>query len=675
MHRQGPNGKTPPQSDGKFRKFWPGLALALLSLAVLFQLTLLGRDTFREMPRLIADMGQPAVWRSARYSQGRRFAQYVLFLNQKIPPNYRVVLPPDSAAPRAIATTPLMQFFLLPRTVINCTSPDCLDPLSLQDTAVLTTGGFPGAEINAQGRLEQFDAEWGVLLPKDSVATGLALAQGYSRAVEIVRDFLLAAAWLAALALAGFLIVRQLLPPAWGAARLGLGYGLGLALLSLCLALASLAGIPLRGAIVFAITLLLLIAASASLVVTRRRSQLPDQTSEEKKPGSNAFRLDPWHIAFAAMAILSALLAIGKGYSVTDELVLWGVKGHGIAADGAIQTVTQWGTNTVAYPLHIPLAIAASSLLLGEALPASKLLFPGYALALALLLYQTLLQLGVRRLHAGLATLAAITAPLVFRHSTLAYANLAMSFYLFGAVALLTQVLASDSPRSPSGAMLLSGVLFAAAAWTRPEGLAFSWLMIGGVLLAAYLIQGVQIGWRQLALCITPLLAYSGLWLWLKSAAYSRPLGRAELAPTAVKQILSGDLHFPDALYIGRALLAGLFGFESWGLFGMLIFLVLLGFFRVLCLRRLHLIARPAQSTGTPAFLAAFLMTLCSGIYLLGIAGMYYLTSYDSAHDISWWVSTGLDRMLMPGLLLLWAGGVAMVEDIIQYKNTPSLAG
>jgi hypothetical protein len=118
-----------------------------------------------------------------------------------------------------------------------------------------------------------------------------------------------------------------------------------------------------------------------------------------------------------------------------------------------------------------------------------------------LLLYQTLLQLGLRRLHAGLATLAAITAPLVFRHGALAYANLAMSFYLFGAVALLTQVLASDSPRSPSGAMLLSGVLFAAAAWTRPEGLAFSWLMIGGVLLAAYLIRGVQIGWRQLALC------------------------------------------------------------------------------------------------------------------------------------------------------------------------------
>ena len=58
-------------------------------------------------------------------------------------------------------------------------------------------------------------------------------------------------------------------------------------------------------------------------------------------------------------------------------------------------------------------------------------------------------------------------------------------------------------------------------------------------------------------------------------------------------------------------------------------------------------------------------MSLCGWIYLLAIAGMYYLASYDTAHDISWWVSTGLDRMLMPGLLLAWAGGVAGLQVLI----------
>ena len=42
--------------------------------------------------------------------------------------------------------------------------------------------------------------------------------------------------------------------------------------------------------------------------------------------------------------------------------------------------------------------------------------------------------------------------------------------------------------------------------------------------------------------------------------------------------------------------------------------------------------------------------------------GIYYLASYDSVHDISWWVNTGLDRMLFPGLLLLWVGGISMVK-------------
>ena len=38
----------------------------------------------------------------------------------------------------------------------------------------------------------------------------------------------------------------------------------------------------------------------------------------------------------------------------------------------------------------------------------------------------------------------------------------------------------------------------------------------------------------------------------------------------------------------------------------------------------------------------------------------YLASLYNTAHDISWWVSTGLDRMLLPGLLLAWVGGVGI---------------
>jgi hypothetical protein len=670
MQDQDPNTQATGPGARKIWKYWPGLAILLLGLAVLIQLTMLGRNTFREIPRLISDLGQPAGWRSARYSQGRRYAQYIQFLNQIIPPDSRVVLPPDSAAPRAIATTPWMQFFLLPRQVINCTSPDCLETLSLQDTAVLVTGGFPGPEILSQGRLEQFDADWGVLLPSGLTPNSLPPSQGYSRAIEIVRDFLLATAWLALLALGGFLFIRQLLPSSWGAAQLALGYGLGLALLTFSLALVSLAGIPLRSKTVLASTFLILGAAIASSLVKRKRSNLPDQRSEGQILGSSVLPVDPWHGVFVLLAALAALFSFGQGFHATDELVLWGVKGYGIATDEAIQTVTQWGTNTVAYPLNIPLAIAAARMLLSEALPAAKLVFPAFALALSLLLYQTLRQLDLRREVAGLTTLVVVTTPLVFRHGTLAYANLALSFYLFAAVVLLALALAPRNLRPAHGAMLLSGAMFAAAVWSRPEGLAFSWLMIGIALLATYLKRG-RIGWHSLAWLISPLLAYSVFWLWLKSQVYSRPLGRTGLAGTAAEQILGGNLHLPEAVYIGRSLLTSLLEIESWGFLGILSLLILLSILLVLGMRRLHSTKRQTESAENPTFWAAFLIALCGWVYLLAIAGMYYLTSYEAIHDISWWVSTGLDRMLMPGLLLAWAGGIAYMQVLFPGLAAP----
>ncbi len=211
----------------KTRSSWRRLALGLLGLAVLFQLALLGRSLAHEVPRIVADLGQPALWRSAKNSQGRRFAQYVAFLNQAVPAGWRVVLPPDSAAPKALASTPFMQFLLMPRPVINCTRLDCLQDLSLERTAVLVTAGFPAPESRLGGRLEMFDEQWGVLLPDGPIPDAPPPPQRYTRLIEVGLEFLLAVGWLAALALAGFWIVRLLLPPDWGAARWSSGLDWG----------------------------------------------------------------------------------------------------------------------------------------------------------------------------------------------------------------------------------------------------------------------------------------------------------------------------------------------------------------------------------------------------------------------------------------------------------------
>jgi len=45
---------------------------------------------------------------------------------------------------------------------------------------------------------------------------------------------------------------------------------------------------------------------------------------------------------------------------------------------------------------------------------------------------------------------------------------------------------------------------------------------------------------------------------------------------------------------------------------------------------------------------------VAGGLLVLATYAMYYVSSYETVHDTSWWVSTGLDRMLFPGMITLW---------------------
>jgi hypothetical protein len=50
------------------------------------------------------------------------------------------------------------------------------------------------------------------------------------------------------------------------------------------------------------------------------------------------------------------------------------------------------------------------------------------------------------------------------------------------------------------------------------------------------------------------------------------------------------------------------------------------------------------------------------GLWSVMIMGMYYLVSFDAAHDLSWWVTSGLNRMSFPGLITLWLGLIATIS-------------
>jgi hypothetical protein len=618
----------------------------LLVTGVIFQTAYLMIGAWRDLAQVRGVLGQPALWRSAYFYQGERFARYITFLNENIPLQSRVVLPPAGTGARALGVTPAMQFFLAPRSVLNCLDAACASGLSPQNTSVLLVNDFPGPAAAARfGSQLAFDEGWGLLLPPDVAPSYSPLRQeGFGSLEELLAASLVPLLWLAALTLAGFTLAGWLVPRLPAVLRWSLGYGLGLGGFTLGVALGWLVGAHLDTTTVLLVTG---VVAGSGLILASRAGRL----SVPKIQKATA-RLDPWLVALFLLAGLLAAVSMGKGYSVSDEVVLWGAKGRGIAATGSLAQLQEWGTNTTLYPLHVPLLISASEILFSERLPASKLAFSGYWLALALCIYAYLDWKGLRRSTAGLASLLLATAPLVFRHATLAYANLSFGFYLLSAVILMVEALRIADSR----AAVLSSLFFCATAWTRPEGLAITLVCMCTALGLTYMRQQRPTIKTLVALFI-PLVSFYLFWAILREAVYTQPAGKASLLPHAFAQVLGGKLHPEEAAYIVRSLLAGLFSPPVWGGLGILLVAALLfSMGRGL---------RGQYSLDASLFLA-------SGVACaVAILGLYYITSYDTVHDISWWVSTGLGRMAMPAMFLLWLGAVLWAEPLDHGEDRP----
>lgn len=643
------------------------LCVALLA-GLFFQGWRLLGNVGQNLFRVWGTIGQTGLWRSANFGQNQRFADYIQFLNENIPTKARVVLPPQGAGLKVLSITPYMQFFLAPRQVINCTDAACLQIISGENTYFLVVGDFPDARSSAPARnVRMFDSQWGLLLPDSPPPAGNASSPpGFESLLELFQAAIWPAAWLALLLVSGFLFTGCLVPDIDIPSRLALGYGLVLFALSIGIGLAGLTGIPINSQLVLGITIIIFVA-SLWAGYTSRHLRHADHALPEL-PAQSGRHIELWQIALLILGGAAILLSVGLGYHTADEIQIWGVKGYGVALTGDLSTVTSWGTNTLPYPLQIPLLISSFHLLFQETLPASKAVFSGYYLALLFLVYGFLVQIRVSRPIAGLATLLLGSTPILFRHATIGFANLPMAYYLVSAVILFAGVIGAPATRQTEGRIFLSGMFFAAAAWTRPEGLLLAWL---GALLLLGLAYKNRLGarslrrapdmvqgkfWRQATLLLAPLCAYSVFWWLVKVVAYPDQAAKSGLAMEAIRRNLAGDLHLGEAVYILRSLFTDLFSFQVWGVLGIAML--------VACVLAL---VRPGRWGKPIAMILG-----CGLLYVLAILGFYYVTSYDSLHDISWWVNSGLDRMMLPGVILLWIGGVSLVKLLDDGEDRPS---
>ncbi len=629
------------------------LAVLLLMLLLLLGALVFGAQQIRlaggELVKVWKVAGQPGLWRSAKFAQNQNFANAIRFLVENIPEDGRVVLPPAGDGPWAYTNTAFMQFFLAPRQVINCPPGDaqCLAGLVQSGAYLLVVAptGIPGELLsNSPDRLVKFDANLSILRPEDAPAPTPGALPPEESLLEVLRMSLGPLLWLAWLCAAGWLLVQGMGVPLGRLSQLALGFGLASGALTWLIFLALWAGLPLTIGLSLAAAGIVMLAALGVFVLGRAAHA----TQDLKRP-AYAWKDAWWILGLVAWGAVMLVLAVGKGFHATDSIVLWGVKGYGIAQVGLSQAATEWGTRTSEYPLHLPVWIAANKILFNDALPGSKLIYPGFYLGLLFLMADFLR----RRLPAAVAALAVLVfafTPLIARHAVIAYANLPLTFYLAAAAMLVTEAMQAREHAVQKRLLLLAGLSAALAVWTRPEAL---WMSVIFVLwVAGWVIWNRPRGSRlRLILpAVLPPILLLLVWLAASPDVYLRPMREASIRQAAVQQAIAGDLHWAQIVTIGKYLLAQASDLRTWGI---LIPMILL----------LVTLALAFKSCSQPGWM----LLLLGVVLVLPFLGVYWAASYDTRSDLQWWLSTGFNRMLMPGITILWLA--AWVAGSVVFEN------
>ena len=348
---------------------------------------------------------------------------------------------------------------------------------------------------------------------------------------------------------------------------------------------------------------------------------------------------------------LSAVISIGRGYSIFDDIANWALKGYAIALQHSIWGGESRGGHILAYPLNLPLPIAIFRLFDGDLLPGSKMIFIILTGSLLLGCYKFLKQAGVSTRIALMGLLILITTPVIFFYSTTGYANLPFTVYLvLGILYSLEGIF-----RNKNDSIIIGGSLLALAAWTRPEGIGFSSVLIIAISLIALLLKKIKLNLKQWIAYISPMLLFPTTWFLLLGA---REMARDQIGGTLgdfLPQILHGNFQFPYLLSIIKYTISYFTSWQNAGYFW-LVFLLLgtLLFFLI--------------KSGKDIYLSIFICLLITFLFPLG---MFYVASFPAVKGFDIFLEVSYDRAMLPAIVLLVFLGTLITGSFYSIDHRP----
>jgi len=464
----------------------------------------------------------------------------------------------------------------------------------------------------------------------------------------------LAIGWLLPVLTAAFL-VSAVSPPRSTATQcfnaaiaVGLGLGLGSCGLYLWLALGGVVG--RRYLVVESVILIPIAVVLAVVAVRRRRSSRPTSDLDPQLGGRR-----PLVLAFVAIAIVSLVAVIATAqawpHGQWDAFAIWNMHARFLYRAGehwkdCFADPMAWTHPD--YPLLLPAAVSRSWCVLGtDSTGAAAALSIIFAVCLVATMVAAVTAIRDRTLGL-LAGLSLLATDSFLRQAAAQYADIPLSLYMLGAVALVSVGL--NSTPASTGCFFLAGLASGLAAWMKNEGLLFV-VCLSAVLAVLTLRRdrtGCGLG-RILAFALGLLPVLALLFHFKLTYAPSNDLVRGWDASSLLARIRDPARHVQVGRYLGYKLVT----FST----GIMITLVVCGF--LLGRRRNGRAALP---------LAVFLLMLCG----------YYFVYVVTPVDLAWHLEHSARRLLLqvyPIFVFAVFMAVQSPEELPDSPRAPAITG
>ena len=149
-----------------------------------------------------------------------------------------------------------------------------------------------------------------------------------------------------------------------------------------------------------------------------------------------------------------------------------------------------------------------------------------------------------------------------------------------------------------------------------------------------------------------PFASFAVIWSLTDKIAYTAQPFTAGYLSDGIRNVIQGNINWGDVGYLIKAFFIVMLDPTEWGFLGWLILIGLVMLFT----------RRNKKPETIVVFTAGILLTLAA-------ASIIYLRGYNPAGcDVSCMVNTAMERLILPGIALLWVGASEILLGLWQKK-------